>query len=104
MKQIFNANMPRGHYTPGMVCSNTLYVSGQTSADPATGLPPEGGFEAEMRMALEKMESVLKAAGCGRESVVCATSTSPPSTYGSRQTPSVRRFSETIGPPASSCR
>lgn len=70
MKQIFNANTPRGHYTPGMICGNTLYVSGQTSADPATGLPPEGGFEAEMRMALEKMESVLKAAGCGRESVV----------------------------------
>lgn len=38
IKAIFNENAPRGHYSPGMIRSNTLYVSGQTSADPATGL------------------------------------------------------------------
>lgn len=70
MKPIFNENAPRGHYSPGMICGNTLYISGQTSADPATGLPAEGGFEAQMLMALHKMESVLTAAGCSRESVV----------------------------------
>ena len=70
MKPVFNENAPRGHYSPGMICGNTLYISGQTSADPATGLPAEGGFEAEMQMALRKMESVLTAAGCGRENVV----------------------------------
>ena len=70
MKPIFNENAPRGHYSPGMILGNTLYVSGQTSADPATGLPAAGGFEAEMEMALHKLESVLKAAGCTRENVV----------------------------------
>ena len=70
MKPVFNENAPRGHYSPGMICGNTLYISGQTSADPATGLPAEGGFEAQMLMALRKMESVLTAAGCSRESVV----------------------------------
>ena len=70
MKPVFNENAPRGHYSPGMICGNTLYISGQTSADPATGLPAEGEFEAQMLMALRKMESVLIAAGCGRESVV----------------------------------
>ena len=64
MKPVFNENAPRGHYSPGMILGNTLYVSGQTSADPATGLPAAGGFEAEMEMALCKLESVLKAAGC----------------------------------------
>ena len=70
MKPVFNENAPRGHYSPGMILGNTLYVSGQTSADPATGLPAAGGFEAEMEMALHKLESVLKAAGCTRENVV----------------------------------
>lgn len=70
MKSVVNENAPRGHYTPGMICGNTLYISGQTSADPATKMPVAGGFEAEMQMALHKMESVLKAAGCTKESVV----------------------------------
>ena len=70
MKAVFNENAPRGHYSPGMICGNILYVSSQTSADPATGFPAEGGFEAEMKMALDKMESVLLSAGCERSSVV----------------------------------
>lgn len=70
MKPVVNENAPRGHYTPGMICGNTLYISGQTSADPVTKMPVAGGFEAEMQMALHKMESVLKAAGCTKESVV----------------------------------
>ena len=70
MKSIFNENAPRGHYSPGMICGDTLYISGQTSVDPATGLPAEGGFEAEMEMALRKMESVLAAAGCAKSDVV----------------------------------
>ena len=70
MKPVVNENAPRGHYTPGTICGNTLYISGQTSADPATKMPVAGGFEAEMQMALHKMESVLKAAGCTKESVV----------------------------------
>lgn len=70
MKAVFNENAPRGHYAPGMICGNTLYISGQTSADPATGLPAEGGFEAEMKMALQKLESVLHAVDCGKENVV----------------------------------
>ena len=70
MRAVFNENAPRGHYSPGMITGNTLYVSGQTSADPATGLPAAGGFEREMEMALGKLDSVLKAAGCSRENVV----------------------------------
>ena len=70
MKPVFNENAPRGHYAPGMIHNGTLYISGQTSADPATGLPAAGGFEAEMEMALHKLESVLKAAGCTKENVV----------------------------------
>ncbi|MBQ8648292.1 MAG: RidA family protein [Oscillospiraceae bacterium] len=70
MKPVVNQNAPRGHYTPGMIAGGLLFVSGQTSADPATGWPAEGGFEAEMQMALDKMESVLLAGGCTRKDVV----------------------------------
>lgn len=70
MKAVFNENAPRGHYSLGMLCGQPLYISGQTSADPTTGLPAEGGFEAEMEMALLKLESVLTAVGCNRSSVV----------------------------------
>ena len=69
MKAIFNENAPRGHYSTAMIIGNTVYISGQTSADPATGLPAVGGFEAEMKMALGKLESILKAAGCTKENV-----------------------------------
>lgn len=70
MKPVFNENAPRGHYSPGIICQNTLYISGQTSADPVTRQPVEGGFEEEMKMALHKMEQVLHAAGCDKNSVV----------------------------------
>lgn len=70
MKQVFTNNKPAGHYTPGIISNGTLYISGQTSVNPATGKPPEGGVKAETLMALKKMEDVLKAAGVSKEAVV----------------------------------
>lgn len=70
MKQIFINTTPAGHYTPGIISNGNLYVSGQTSADPATGKPVEGGIRAETIMALNKIEAVLKAAGVTKEAVV----------------------------------
>ncbi|KGR79186.1 RidA family protein [Ureibacillus manganicus] len=61
---------PRGHYSPAMISGNTVYISGQTSADPKTGMPVPGGIEAETIMALEKLETVLENAGCTKEQVV----------------------------------
>lgn len=61
---------PRGHYTPAVISGRTVYISGQTSLDPATGLPAAGGVEAETAFALKKLDSILAAAGCGRENVV----------------------------------
>lgn len=70
MKKVIGSSKPVGHYTPGIISGNMLYISGQTSADPATGKVAEGGFEEEMRMALGKMEKILLDAGCKKESVV----------------------------------
>lgn len=61
---------PRGHYSPAMISGKTVYISGQTSADPKTGMPVPGGIEAETNMALEKLERVLNDADCSKDQVV----------------------------------
>lgn len=59
-----------GHYTPGMIYNNTLYISGQLSIDPETGKVPEGGVSAEARQALRNLDTVLKAANVARNKVL----------------------------------
>lgn len=59
-----------GHYSPGMIYNDVLYISGQLSIDPNTGKRPEGGVKAEARQALENLDTVLKAAGASRDKVV----------------------------------
>jgi len=51
-----------GLYTPGIISGNMLYISGQLSRDPATGLIPEGGIGPETRQALQNLNLVLQAA------------------------------------------
>ena len=58
-----------GHYSPGMICNGTLYVSGQLSIDPQTGKAPEG-FHAQAAQALRNLDTVLSAAGAERSDVV----------------------------------
>lgn len=70
MKKVIGSSKPAGHYTPGIISGNMLYISGQTSSDPATGKAAEGGFKAEMNMALSKVERVLEDAGCSKNDVV----------------------------------
>jgi enamine deaminase RidA (YjgF/YER057c/UK114 family) len=70
MKQIFINQEPIGHYSPGMISNGNLYISGQTSVDPTTSKPAEGGIHAETFMALKKMEVVLQASGVTKEAIV----------------------------------
>lgn len=60
----------RGHYTPAVISGRTVYISGQTSMDSTTGLPVEGGVEAETSFALEKLDPILEAAGCTKDNIV----------------------------------
>lgn len=56
--------MPKaiGPYSHVVRLGDTLYISGQTGIDPATGTPPEG-FAAEARQAFTNLNTVLEAAG-----------------------------------------
>ena len=70
MKFCTEGSKASGHYSPAVISRGMVYVSGQTSADPETGKPAEGGVGAETAMALKKVEKVLKAAGCAKENIV----------------------------------
>jgi 2-iminobutanoate/2-iminopropanoate deaminase len=59
--------------TPGILVGDTLYLSGSTGGDPATGQLVKGGFEAEMRQVMSNMQAVLKEAGMTLADVVAVT-------------------------------
>jgi reactive intermediate/imine deaminase len=59
--------------SPAILAGDTLYLSGSTGGDPATGQLVSGGLEAEMRQIMSNVQTVLKAAGMGLEDVVSVT-------------------------------
>ena len=59
--------------SPGILVGNTLYLSGSTGGDPATGQLVAGGFEPEMRQIMTNMRTVLAAAGMTLGDVVAVT-------------------------------
>ncbi|MEY8560585.1 RidA family protein [Jeotgalicoccus halotolerans] len=60
----------KGHYVPGMIHNDTLYISGQLSLDLDSGEIVEGGIAAETKRALENMEMVLKEADLTKKDIV----------------------------------
>lgn len=60
----------KGHYVPGMIHNDTLYISGQLSLDLDTGEIVERGIAAETKRALENMEMVLKEADLTKKDIV----------------------------------
>ena len=59
--------------TPGILVGDTLYLSGSTGGDPASGALVAGGFEAEMRQIMSNVQTVLKEAGMTLADVVSVT-------------------------------
>ncbi len=59
--------------SPGILVGDTLYLSGSTGGDPATGQLVTGGFEPEMRQIMSNVRIVLAAAGMTLGDVVSVT-------------------------------
>ena len=59
-----------GHYMPGMISGNHLFVSGQLPIDLQTGKVITGNAYDQTERALQNMESVLMGAGLSRDQVV----------------------------------
>ena len=87
----------KGHYVPGMISGNTLYISGQLPVHHETGAPMAENIEAQTRDALHNVELVLKAAGCRKEN---AGSISRTFLTGTRSTRYTARFLEATSPRA----
>ncbi len=65
---------PAGHYSPAVIHNGTIYVSGQLArvlGEPADFAPE--GIAAQTTQCLLNAESILKAAGSNRESVIRTT-------------------------------
>lgn len=65
MEKIYlqNAPAPLGHYSPGVVHNNLVFVSGQLATNPETGEEITDSIEAQTEQCLRNVERVLLAAG-----------------------------------------
>ena len=72
MQFISIPNAPRsvGHYSPGVISGNFIYVSGQVPMDPVTGEKVTGSFDAQCRQALNNLKTILEGAGGNLNHVV----------------------------------
>lgn len=73
MKKIIttpNAPAPIGPYNQAVLSGNTLYISGQTPMDPATGELVQGDIKLETERCMENLKAILTAADMTFENVV----------------------------------
>jgi 2-iminobutanoate/2-iminopropanoate deaminase len=77
MKQISisspNAPEPVGPYSPSLVWGNLVFISGQGPIDPGTGKPVLGDIKDQVRQVFANLDSLLKASGSSRRSVLKVT-------------------------------
>ncbi|MCW5891958.1 MAG: Rid family detoxifying hydrolase [bacterium] len=62
-----------GPYSPAVVAGDLVFCAGQIGLDPATTTLVAGGTAAQAAQALQNLDAVLAAAGCGRDDVVKTT-------------------------------
>ena len=75
MKKITTQTAPAaiGPYSQGIISGDFVYCSGQIPVNPETGLPAEGGIEAQAEQSCKNVAAVLEAAGTGMDKVVKTT-------------------------------
>ena len=75
MKKITTKTAPAaiGPYSQGIISGDFVYCSGQIPVNPETGLPAEGGIEAQAEQSCKNVAAVLEAAGTGMDKVVKTT-------------------------------
>lgn len=68
-----NAPTPIGPYNQGILCGNTLYLSGQIAMNIETGQLVLDDIKAETRQVMENLKAVLNAADMSFDNVVKST-------------------------------
>lgn len=69
---VADAPPPSGHYSHAVVANGLVFVAGQLPLDPSTRAIPDGA-EAQTRLALANVATILKAAGSSLDDVVNST-------------------------------
>jgi len=64
------APAPIGPYNQAILIKDTLYISGQTPIDPATGKLVEGDVKAEAEQCMQNLKAILEEAGMTFENVM----------------------------------
>jgi 2-iminobutanoate/2-iminopropanoate deaminase len=67
------APAPIGPYNQGVLAGDTLYISGQISIDPVTGLLKKKDIQEETHQVMQNLKAILVAANMGFNHVVKAT-------------------------------
>tara|TARA_B100000497_G_scaffold113819_1_gene135932 strand:- start:5213 stop:5593 length:381 start_codon:yes stop_codon:yes gene_type:complete len=65
-----NAPAPIGPYNQATKANNTLFISGQIPADPATGEIITSSIEDETHMVMKNLKAILDEAGLGFDNVL----------------------------------
>ena len=65
-----NAPAPIGPYNQATKANNTLFISGQIPADPATGKLINSSIEDETHMVMKNLKAILDEAGLGFDNVL----------------------------------
>ncbi|MHA1504663.1 MAG: RidA family protein [Candidatus Heimdallarchaeota archaeon] len=76
MKNIFISEEDKkaiAHYSPAIVHNNIIYTSGQLPILKGQNGAPSDNIEDQTQIVLEKMETILKAAGSSKEKVLRVT-------------------------------
>jgi 2-iminobutanoate/2-iminopropanoate deaminase len=67
---ITGADIPAGHYTPGIKSGGMVYISGQLPIDPFTGEICKGDIKAQTQRTLENVRLILDSCGSAVNKVV----------------------------------
>lgn len=72
MKMIAPASLPTpaGHYTPGVISGNLLFISGQLPVRPDGAHTATEPFEVQAQQAIDNLLEVAKAAGANTSNIV----------------------------------
>ncbi|MDV3127311.1 RidA family protein [Mycobacterium sp. 21AC1] len=62
-----------GHYSPGIVCGDFVFTSGQGPIVPGTGEVAHGSIAEQTQLTIDNLDAVLTAAGSGLDRIVKAT-------------------------------
>ncbi len=62
-----------GPYSQAVEAGGFVFVSGQRPIDPKSGNVLQGDIKAQTRLVMENAQAILKASGCGFQSVVKTT-------------------------------